>query len=118
MQVLQTHRSRTLTKEAFAFLDALYKQLADPSVYVRPMRTSLPRDSAEARENAPVQRRYAKQNNLWLLRRDVARARNNQAIAQMVVEFGATINKSSGRTITKDAFAFLDGLSERLRTLA
>lgn len=118
VQVLQTHRSRTLTKEAFAFLDALYKQLADPSVYVRPMRTSLPRDSAEARENAPVQRRYAKQNKLWLLRRDVARARNNQAIAQMVVEFGATINKSSGRTITKDAFAFLDGLSERLRTLA
>ncbi|TFY72814.1 hypothetical protein EVG20_g193 [Dentipellis fragilis] len=30
--LLQGHTSRTLTKEGFAFLDALHKQLADPSV--------------------------------------------------------------------------------------
>lgn len=36
---LKSYSSRTLTKEAFAFLDALYKQLSDPSVFdVTPLR--------------------------------------------------------------------------------
>lgn len=36
--VLQMNSSRTLTKEAFYFLDVLYKQLDDPSVFVKPQR--------------------------------------------------------------------------------
>lgn len=38
ISVLQSNSSRTLTKEASAFLDALHKQLADPSVFVTPLR--------------------------------------------------------------------------------
>lgn len=38
IEVLQCNSSRTLTKEAFHFLDALYKQLADPSVFITPLR--------------------------------------------------------------------------------
>jgi hypothetical protein len=36
--ILKSNSSRTLTKEGFTFLDTLYKQLADPSVFVVPMR--------------------------------------------------------------------------------
>ena len=38
IQVLQMNSSRTLTREAFEFLDALHKQLADPSVFIVPTR--------------------------------------------------------------------------------
>jgi casein kinase 1 len=36
--VLQINSSRTLTREAFYFLDVLYKQLDDPSVFIKPAR--------------------------------------------------------------------------------
>jgi hypothetical protein len=36
--ILKSYSSRTLTKEGFAFIDTLYKQLTDPSVFVLPMR--------------------------------------------------------------------------------
>ena len=38
VEVLRMNSSRTLTKEAFVFLDVLYKQLNNPSVFVRPAR--------------------------------------------------------------------------------
>ena len=38
VQVLQMNSSRTMTKEAFYFLDVLYKQLDDPSVFIKPAR--------------------------------------------------------------------------------
>jgi hypothetical protein len=38
IKVLKSNTSRTLTKDGFAFLDALNKQLEDPSVFVVPMR--------------------------------------------------------------------------------
>lgn len=38
VEVLQSNTSRALTKEGFHFLDVLYKQLADPSVFIMPMR--------------------------------------------------------------------------------
>lgn len=119
VEVLRDSRSRSLTKEGFAFLDALYKQLADPSVYIQPMRTSRPRNSAKDSEQAPrPQPRYEKMNKLWNLKRDVTHASSNKMLAELVAEFGAVINRSTGRTITKDAFGFLDGLAERLRELA
>ena len=36
--VLRMNSSRTLTKEAFVFLDVLYKQLDNPSVFIQPAR--------------------------------------------------------------------------------
>ncbi|KZT73981.1 kinase-like protein [Daedalea quercina L-15889] len=115
VDLLQASRSRTLMKEGFAVLDALYKQLADPSVYIQPMCTSRSDDAEQAQLPEP---RYVKSNKLFQLRTAVAYASNNRAIAQMVTEFGAVINNSNGRTITKDAFGFLDNLAGRLRTLA
>lgn len=40
--VLQVNSSRTLTREAFYFLDVLFKQLDDPSVFVKPSRCVSP----------------------------------------------------------------------------
>jgi len=37
-EILHMNSSRTLTKEAFYFLDVLFKQLDDPSVFVKPAR--------------------------------------------------------------------------------
>ena len=39
VEVLKMNSSRTLTREAFAFLDVLYKQLDDPSVFIQPARS-------------------------------------------------------------------------------
>ena len=38
-EVLKMNSSRTLTREAFYFLDVLYKQLDDPSVFIKPTRS-------------------------------------------------------------------------------
>ena len=38
VEVLRMNSSRTLTREAFVFLDVLYKQLDNPSVFVQPAR--------------------------------------------------------------------------------
>ena len=38
VEVLRMNSSRTLTKEAFVFLDVLYKQLDNPSIFVQPAR--------------------------------------------------------------------------------
>lgn len=38
IEILKMNSSRTITKEAFVFIDALYKQLADPSVFFAPDR--------------------------------------------------------------------------------
>lgn len=115
VDLLHASRSRTLTKEGFAVLDALHKQLADPSVFIQPLRTS--RSGGGSAAHAP-EPRYVKMNKLLQLRTGVAQAADNRALARMVAEFGAVINKSNGRTITKDAFGFLENLADRLRTLA
>ena len=115
--VLQSNRSRTLTKEGFAFLDALYKQLADPSVFVVPLRTSRTRSAdKEQQQVQPPEPRHVKLDVLAALRREIGTASGNKTLAKMVAEFGAVTNRSSGRTVTKDGFAFLEGLAARLKT--
>lgn len=117
IDVLESSRSRTLTKEGFTFLDALYKQLADPSVYAVPLRTSRTR-SGRQQENAPeADARRIKMDKLFRLRRDVVQAKSNRALAKMVADFGACIDKSKGRTLTKDALGFLEGLTGTLRAM-
>ena len=117
MVLKETGTSKTLTIEGFSFLDALYKQLGDPAALVQPMRTSRTRSTNldQASESQPA-------NNVKLdlvarLKREVSRASNNKALAQMVADFGAVTNRSSSRTITKDGFAFLEGLATRLQAL-
>jgi casein kinase 1 len=118
VEILDSSRSKALTKEGFAFLDALHKQLADPSVYAVPLRTSRTRSGAQ-QEAAPndADARRAKMDKLFALRRDVPQAKTNRMLAKLVADFGACIDKSKGRTITKDAMGFLNGLADKLRTM-
>ncbi|KIM89287.1 hypothetical protein PILCRDRAFT_95199 [Piloderma croceum F 1598] len=115
---LQSNRSRTLTKEGFAFLDALYKQLGDPSTFAVPLRTSRTRSGDKEQQQVPLpEPKHVKLEVLAALRRTVGTASRNKALAKMVADFGAVTNKSSGRTVTKDGFAFLEGLAARLKTI-
>ncbi|KAJ7601082.1 CK1/CK1 protein kinase [Mycena floridula] len=111
--VMKSNSGRTLTKEGFGFLDALYKQLADPSVFVAPTRSGS--NNKQSRELDPAN---VKLGVVARLRREVAFARNNKALAAMVDDFCKVTNRSAGRTITKDGFGFLEGLAARLPELA
>ncbi|KAJ7640545.1 kinase-like protein [Mycena rosella] len=116
VRILQSNSSRTLTKEGFTFIDTLYKQLADPSVFVLPMRTSRQR-SADKKLQQEKEPTHVKLGVVARLRREVLGASSNRALAKMVEDFGQVTNKSSGRTVTKDGFAFLEGVAERLKVL-
>jgi len=119
--VLKSNSSRNLTKEGFGFLDALYKQLANPSVFVVPLRCVLtttiyghrPRiimlmitcrtsrtrsDKEQVPEKEPTN---VKLGVVARLRREVGSASGSEALATMVADFGRVTNKSSGRTVTK-----------------
>ncbi|KAI9462249.1 kinase-like domain-containing protein [Boletus coccyginus] len=113
----ETGTSKTITIEGFSFLDGLYKQLGDPAAPVQPMRTSRTRSAIDLDGDAESQPAYVKLDLVARLRIDVAKARDNKALAQMVADFGAVTNRSSSRTITKDGFAFLEGLAARLLAL-
>lgn len=128
---MQENRSKMLTKEGFAVLDALHKQLGDPSVFVAPLRTTRPRNShGSTDQNADasvgggtgtgggVETRQGKMDKLFRLGVDVRAAMSNTQLATMVAEFGAVINRSSGRTVTKDGFAFLRELATRIEVLS
>ena len=117
IDVLQSNQSRVLTKEGFAFLDGLYKQLADPEVFAIPMRTSRSRGHSQFEEDTQIDLRRAKMNKLSALRRDASCATNNSELAKLVTDFGRVIDKSNGRNLTKEAFGFLEALATRLRAL-
>ncbi|CAA7261348.1 unnamed protein product [Cyclocybe aegerita] len=115
IDILQMNSSRTLTKEAFYFLDVLYKQLDDPSVFIKPRRTSRQHSfNEQVPEKEPA---HIKLGVVARLRREVSYSQSNKVLAAMVADFAKVTNKSTGRTVTKDGFAFLDGLSERLTAL-
>ncbi|KAI9443107.1 kinase-like domain-containing protein [Lactarius indigo] len=118
VKVLRNSNSRTLTREGFAFLDALHKQLADPSVFIVPLRSSKTRssrsqrdqESAVAAEEAPHERR-SRLNGLCV---SLEKAQDNKTVAGLVAEFGALIDRTSGRKLTKDGVAFLEIVADRL----
>ncbi|KAJ3910615.1 kinase-like domain-containing protein [Lentinula edodes] len=111
IKVMKSNTSRTLIKDGFAFLDALNKQLEDPSVFVVPMRTRSKDISLQTETS------NAKLGVVARLRREVGNAKSNRQLATMVQDFGRVTNRSSGRTITKDGFSFLEGLARQLKTL-
>ncbi|KAF7299076.1 Dual specificity kinase 1 [Mycena indigotica] len=114
--ILKSNSSRTLTKEGFAFIDTLCKQLSDPSVFMLPLRTSKQRSSDKSiqQDKEPA---HVKLGVVASLRREVQTARSNKELAQMAERFGQVTNKSNGRTVTKDGFAFFEGMAERLKVL-
>lgn len=111
IKVMKSNTSRALTKDGFAFLDALNKQLEDPSVFIVPMRyecTKLfclipdlyiyTRSKEVSIQPEPFN---AKLGVVARLRREITSAKNNRELATMVQDFGRVTNRSSGRTITK-----------------
>ncbi|KAJ4000384.1 kinase-like domain-containing protein [Lentinula boryana] len=113
IKVMKSNTSRTLIKDGFAFLDALNKQLEDPSVFVLPMRTSRSKDVSGTRTKTS----HTKLGVVARLQREVQDAKSNRQLATMVQDFGRVTNRSSGRTITKDGFSFLEGLARQLKVL-
>lgn len=114
--VLEKTYSKSLTVEGFAFLDTLYKQLADPSVFVQPMRTSK-RSGGSANDTQDADalaRGRARRGRLVTLKADVGRAQSNKALAGLVKTFGAEIDSNKGKTLPKTAFEFLHVLGTRL----
>ncbi|KAF9013477.1 CK1/CK1 protein kinase [Cyathus striatus] len=111
VDIMKSNSSRTLTKEAFHFLDVIYKQLADPSVFAITTRSI----NEPAQEKEPT---HIKLGVVARLRKEVNCANSNKVLATMVADFGKVTNRSTGRTVTKDGFAFLDGLSQRLKELS
>jgi casein kinase 1 len=118
VKVLQSSSSRTLTREGFAFLDALHKQLADPSVFIVPLRTSKTRSLRSQRQeptDLPVEEAaQERRSRLNILRASVAKAQDNKSLAKLITEFGTLIDKAAGRKLTKDGLAFLENTADRL----
>lgn len=118
VKVLQSSNSRTLTREGFAFLDALHKQLSDPSVFIVPLRTSKTRSQVQrgcGGENPPVEEAAVeRRSKLNVLQASVARAQDNQSLAKLIAEFGALIDRGAGRKLTKDGVGFLESVADRL----
>ena len=130
-EVLKMNSSRTLTREAFYFLDVLYKQLDDPSVFIKPTRLvvslfsyansrlfflvlplililtrslGFDRTSRQGSFNEQVPEKepaHIKLGVVARLRREVGYSQTNQALAAMVADFAKVTNKSTGRTVTK-----------------
>jgi hypothetical protein len=118
VKVLQSSNSRTLTREGFAFLDALHKQLADPSVFIVPLRTSKTRSSRSQRQeptNVPAEEvALERRSRLNALRASLVKAQDNRSLAKLIAEFGTLIDKAAGRKLTKDGLAFLENTADRL----
>jgi len=118
VKVLQSSNSRTLTREGFAFLDALHKQLADPSVFIVPLRTSKTRSQQQregGRENLPTEDpALERRSRLNVLLASLARAQDNKSLAKLIAEFGALIDRAAGRKLTKDGMGFLESVADRL----
>jgi casein kinase 1 len=115
-RVLRDTGSRNLTREGFAVLDALYKQLGDPSVFAVPLRRQT--RAAGSQDTIARQPRYAKADQLSMLKKDIVDAKSNGDLATAVRAFGTLTDQSNGRTITKDGYAIIDLLASRLKALA
>ena len=114
VKVLQDSNSRTLTREGFAFLDALHKQLADPSVFIVPLRTSKTRSSRSQGQEPTDLPAEARRSRLNILRASLVKAQDNKSLAKLIAEFGTLIDKAAGRKLTKDGLAFLENMADRL----
>jgi len=116
VETLEKTYSKSLTVEGFTFLDALYKQLADPSVFVQPIRTSK-RSSGSTNDTGEADalaKGRARRGRLATLKADMGKAETNKALAGLVKAFGTEIDSSKGKTLPKTAFEFLHALGTRL----
>lgn len=120
VEVLEKTYSKSLTVEGFAFLDVLYKQLADPSVFVEPIRTSKRsgNSTTDSQEADALAKGRARRGRLATLKADVEKADTNKVLAGLVKGFGVEIDSSKGKTLPKTAFEFLHALGTRLEEIS
>jgi len=124
LAILQSSRSKTVTREAFSFLEALQKQLRDPSIFIvnsRPSKPSRPSRTRSAKAREEQQKARTVVNKMWALSRDIANDKeflDNTRLANMIMDFEALVRKSSGRSVNKDGLAFLTSLEDRLKLRA
>jgi casein kinase 1 len=119
VKVLQGSNSRTLTREGFAFLDALHKQLADPSVFIVPLRTSKTRPSPRSQQQQQPPRPaedagHERRSRINALRASLGKAEDNKSLAKVIAEFGTVIDRAAGRKLTKDGMMFLESVADQL----
>ena len=121
VKVLQSSNSRTLTREGFAFLDALHKQLADPSVFIVPLRTSKTRPSSRSHQQQQQQppgpaedAGHERRGRINALRASLGKAEDNKSLAKVIAEFGTVIDRAAGRKLTKDGMMFLESVADQL----
>lgn len=119
VEVLEKTYSKSLTVEGFALLDALYKQLADPSVFVQPIRTSKRGGGSTtgSQDADALTKGRARRGRLVTLKGDVEKAGTNKALAGLVKGFGVEIDSSKGKTLPKTAFEFLHAVGTRLKEI-
>ena len=119
VEVLEKTYSKSLTVEGFAFLDTLYKQLADPSVFVQPLRTSKRSGGSvnDTQESDALAKGRARRGRLVTLKADLGKAETNRALAGLVKAFGTEIDSSKGKMLPKTAFEFLHALGTRLEEI-
>ncbi|KAH8108676.1 CK1/CK1 protein kinase [Phellopilus nigrolimitatus] len=126
VDMLQANRSKVVTKEAFDFLAALSKQLEDPSVFVVPdsRATSGNSDANSAVTNGSQTRLRQrpppapKVETVKTIRQRLQTAplgMGNTQLALMLTEFSAAVRATSGKTLTRDGMAFLEGVESRLK---
>ncbi|KAF7768193.1 hypothetical protein Agabi119p4_7436 [Agaricus bisporus var. burnettii] len=117
IQIMQSNSGRTLTRPAFQFLDVLYTQLDKSSLVIRPTTMSKTKSFNEPVPEKEKQASHVKLGVVARLRREVHSARSSKELATMVADFARVTNRSTGRTVSKDGFAFLEGIAERLKVL-
>lgn len=121
IELLESNRSKMLTREGFTFLDTFYKQLADPSIFIvnsRSGRPARPRAAKKTSARSDIDRSSAKGSELKVLRKEIKDAPlaiSNSQMAQMIREFETVIKQTSGHYVNADGLAFLQGVEARLK---
>ena len=64
------------------------------------------------------QEEMEKTMKMLALRRDVLKAKSNKDLAKSIMTFGATIDQSKNRALTKDSIVFLEHFADTMRALS
>ncbi|KAL5501438.1 hypothetical protein ACEPAH_8698 [Sanghuangporus vaninii] len=123
-------RSRVITRDAFDFLDTLVQQLENPSAFVacnsqktdsQLSRVTSGQTQSESRQDRLRHRppmHTQKSETVKALRQRLQnnpQAMGNQELAKILSDFCVAVRSTTGKTLTKDGVAVLEGVESRLR---
>ncbi|EJC98848.1 CK1/CK1 protein kinase [Fomitiporia mediterranea MF3/22] len=110
------NRSRVITKDAFEFLDALVERLGTQSRLDNRDRSVLPPSSQQQPREGKIETVRALRHRLLSL--PSIPPLSSIELSRILGDFCAAVRSTTGKTLTKDGVAFLEGVEERLRQLA